>query len=122
MRSTDGEQKWTFIQVVKQKVWEPICVFGQFCRNRAVCFLVGLLYENDTPSLTRCISIIAFLAFLAGSAYLMLAGKRWDHYETFATLAGGGGAVTQIANKFMNSAYNSPSGQFPNKKGDQNNG
>ena len=115
-------ERWTFSQMVKQKVWEPIRVYGLVCKNRIVCFLVGLLYENEEPSLTRCISIIAFIAFLAGSAYLMLAGKRWDHYETFATLTGGGGAVTQIANKFMNSAYNSPAGQFPNKKGDQING
>lgn len=121
MGSTEGEQKWAFMQVVKQKVWEPLIVYGESCRNWVGCFLVGLLYENETPSLTRCISIIAFIAFLAGSAYLMLLGKRWDHYETFATLTGGGGAVTQIANKFMNSAYNSPTGKFPDKKGDQHN-
>lgn len=46
----------------------------------------------------------------------MLVGKRWDHYETFASLTGGGGAVTQIANKINNSMYNSEPGRFPDKE------
>lgn len=80
-------------------------------------FLNGLLYENETPSLTRIISITAFLAFLIGSAYLIITGKSWGHYDTFAILTGGGGATTQVVNKFVNSLYNSAPGQFPKKGG-----
>lgn len=63
------------------------------------------MYENDSPSLTRTLSVIAFLAFLAGSAYLMLQGKHWDHYESFATITGGGGIGGQVCNKFFNNKY-----------------
>ena len=32
----------------------------------------------------------------------------WGNYETFATMTGGGSAATQIANKLINSKYNTP--------------
>ncbi|HBS57702.1 MAG TPA: hypothetical protein DEA44_00375 [Firmicutes bacterium] len=116
-----GENKVMFLQRIKEKIWEPACC--QSVRLWAGCknFMVGLIYENGDPSLTRVISIVAFLAFLAASAYLIIAGKRWDHYDTFATLTGGGGAATQVANKVINSVYNSSSNQYP-KKGEGNNG
>lgn len=65
-------------------------------------FMIGLFYENSEPSLTRIMTAIAFLAFLAGSAYLLLLGKHWDHYETFSAVTAGGGLGGQIVNKFMN--------------------
>jgi len=115
------ENKVTFLQLIKEKIWGPACCqsvrLWKGCEN----FFVGLVYENGAPSLTRVISVVAFLAFLAASAYLILKGKRWDHYDTFATVTGGGGAVTQVANKVINSVYNSPSNQYP-KKGEGNNG
>ena len=70
--------------------------------NKIKPFIVGLVYENNEPSLTRVIALMAFMAFLIGSAFLMLKNQHWDHYSEFATLTGGGGAVTQIANKFIN--------------------
>jgi hypothetical protein len=74
-------------------------------------FLVQLLYENGTPSRTGLFSIIAFLAFLLGSAYLMLCHQQWAHYDTFATLTGGGGLGGLVSNKFINNKYGAPSGQ-----------
>ena len=71
-------------------------------------FIIGLLYENNEPSLTRFIALLAFFSFLLGSAYLMLKNQTWGHYSEFATLTGGGGAVTQIANKLINGKVNSP--------------
>lgn len=68
-------------------------------------FMIGLMYENGGPSLTRTLSVVAFLAFLAGSAYLMLSGHQWAHYETFATVTGGGGLAGQVTNKFVNTKY-----------------
>ena len=35
----------------------------------------------------------------------------WGNYETFATMTGGGSAATQIANKLINSKYNTASGE-----------
>lgn len=116
-----GESNITFLQLWKTKVWKPVCLQSLRIWERSVNFLVGLTYEGGLPSLTRVISIVAFIAFLVASAYLIIAGKRWDHYETFAALTGGGGAATQIANKVINSLYNSPAEQFP-KKGGGNNG
>ena len=73
-------------------------------------FLKMLFYENGEASLTRILAGIAFFAFLLGSGYLIIEGKTWGNYETFATMTGGGGAVTQIMNKFINSRYNSKPG------------
>ncbi|MCE5286957.1 MAG: hypothetical protein LLG02_14085 [Pelosinus sp.] len=81
-------------------------------------FTTGLLYENGAPSRTGLFSIIAFLAFLAGSAYLMLTHQQWAHYDTFATLTGGGGIGGLVSNKFINNKYGSPDGQAYNKNGD----
>jgi hypothetical protein len=71
----------------------------------------GLLYENDQLSLTRVLAISGWLAFLLVSFYLVWKEVGWQNYETFASLTGGGGAATQIANKLINSKYNSPAGQ-----------
>lgn len=84
-------------------------------------FLVGLLYENGTPSRTGLFSIIAFLAFLLGSAYLLLRNQQWAHYETFAALTGGGGLGGLVSNKFINNKYGAPDGQ-PYIKNNQNGG
>lgn len=64
-------------------------------------FLASLMYENGEPSLTRVMTVAAFLAFLAGSAFLMAVGQHWDHYETFATITGGGTLAAQLGNKYM---------------------
>ena len=80
-------------------------------------FIIGLFYENDSPSLTRVLSLIFAISFLLGTGYLLLSGIVWQHYETFATLTAGGGTITQVANKFVNSKYNSEPGKFPEKGG-----
>lgn len=74
--------------------------------DRIKTFLDGLLLENGCPSLTRVLSVVGYLAFLIASAYLIINEQRWDHYETFAAITGGGGACTQVANKLINSKYN----------------
>jgi hypothetical protein len=86
-------------------------------------FIFGLMYENSEPSLTRVISTIAFLAFLAGSAFLLIKGLHWDHYETFATATAGGGLGGQLVNKFMNLSKGSPVNEpFIKNQGGDNNG
>lgn len=83
---------------------------------RSVCnFWSELINENGVPSLTRMMSVVAFIAFLGASFYLMIQGQRWDHYETFAYITGGGGTGAQVVNKFINSKYNTPPGSFPGK-------
>lgn len=82
---------------------------SKWCKCK--CFLIGLLYENNEPSLTRFITLSAFLAFIAGSAYLLIAGKQWAHYETFAGLTAGGGVFGQLTNKFINNKFGSPTDQ-----------
>ena len=71
-----------------------------------------LLYENDELSLTRVITVIAWAAFLAVSFYLVYTAQSWGNYDTFAFLTGGGGATTQVVNKFINSKYNSIPGGY----------
>lgn len=74
-----------------------------------------LLYENNELSLTRCITVIAWAAFLAVSFYLVYTAQSWGNYDTFAFLTGGGGATTQVVNKFINSKYNSVPGGYQQK-------
>ena len=76
-----------------------------------------LLYESGELSLTRSLACAGFIAFLAGSFYLMWKGATWGNYETFATMTGGGGLASQIANKFINSKYNSGEGKPPVRSG-----
>lgn len=75
-------------------------------------YLKMLLYENNELSLTRCITVIAWAAFLAVSFYLVYTAQAWGNYDTFAFLTGGGGATTQIVNKLINSKYNSIPGGY----------
>lgn len=78
-------------------------------------YLKMLLYENNELSLTRCITVIAWVAFLAVSFYLVYTAQAWGNYDTFAFLTGGGGATTQVVNKFINSKYNSVPGGYQQK-------
>lgn len=73
--------------------------------------VTDLLKEQDVYSLTRILAVIGFTAFLLGSFYLIYKNQVWGNYETFATMTGGGSAVTQIANKLINSKYNTPQGE-----------
>lgn len=82
-------------------------------------FFKCMLYENDLPSLTRVLSLVAFSAFLLCSAYLMIKGQTWQHYDTFAYITGGGGTTAQLFNKFVNSKYNSNPGEPIIKTGDR---
>lgn len=75
-------------------------------------YIKMLLYENNELSLTRCITVIAWAAFLAVSFYLVYTAQSWGNYDTFAFLTGGGGATTQIVNKLINSKYNSIPGGY----------
>ena len=75
------------------------------------------MYEDDKPSLTRTLSVIFAISFILGTGYLLLNGITWSHYDIFAISTAGSGAGTQIANKFMNSKYNSEQGKLPDKGG-----
>lgn len=76
-----------------------------------------LLYENDELSLTRVIAVAGWLAFLSVSIYLVYTKTNWGNYDTFAFITGGGGAATQIGNKFINSKYNSLPGTYKENDG-----
>lgn len=78
-------------------------------------YIKMLLYENNELSLTRCITVVAWAAFLAVSFYLVYTAQAWGNYDTFAFLTGGGGATTQVVNKLINSKYNSIPGGYQQK-------
>lgn len=71
-----------------------------------------MFYENEELSLTRVISAGGYLLFAFVSVYLVMHQQKWDNYETFAIFSGGGGAATQVANKFVNGKYNSLPGSY----------
>ena len=75
-------------------------------------FFKGMMFENDTLSLTRVMSVTGYIAFIVGSIYLMINNISWDGYTTFAGYTGGGGAALQFGNKFINSKYNSAPGSY----------
>ena len=70
----------------------------------------NLLIENNRVSLTRLIAVTAWLTFLGVSFYLVISGKEWSQYETFATFTAGGGAIVRITDKFIGKKYNSEKG------------
>lgn len=79
-------------------------------------YLKMLLYENGELSLTRVITVIAWAAFLVVSFYLVWTAQAWANYDTFAFMTGGGGATTQVVNKFINSKYNSAPGSYQQRQ------
>ena len=78
-------------------------------------FIKGLIYENGSPSRTGIISLLFAISFLVGSAYLIINGISWSHYETFSLVTSGGGIGGALGNKFINSTKNSDIGKFPDK-------
>lgn len=76
-----------------------------------------LLYENGVLSLTRVIAVIFVLLFVGVTIFLVCFDMTWGHFETLAAMATGGGPVTQIANKFINSKYNSEQGTYRQREG-----
>lgn len=81
-------------------------------------FLKMLMYENNELSLTRSLAIAGWVAFLAVSVYLVLEHQYWQNYDTFASITGGGGGAIQVANKLINSKYNSRSGGYGEEHND----
>jgi hypothetical protein len=81
-----------------------------------------ILSENGTYSLTRIASAVLLLAFLIGSFWLIFHGQTWGNYDSFATICGGGGATSQVVNKFINSKYNTPQGGAGKPEGRNLNG
>ena len=80
--------------------------------TRIARFMQMLFYENGRASLTKVLTAAYFLLFAGVSIYLVVKGEAWGSYEVFAAFAGGGGAVAQVSNKFINSKYNTVSGGF----------
>ena len=72
--------------------------------------MMEIFKENGVLSLTRVIVALNYVLFIIGTAYLILTGTTWGNYEVFCVVTATGGAATQIANKFLNSKYNSPLG------------
>ena len=75
-------------------------------------FARDLLYENNEASLTRFLSLIGYMLFAFVTIYLIVTGKNWENYMTFASYTGGGGAIMQLANKAINSKWNTPNGSY----------
>ena len=66
-------------------------------------FIKALLWgADDKPSLTSTMALTAFTVFLLVSAYLVLTGRTWAHYDIFAGVACGGGLFTQLGGKYIN--------------------
>ena len=78
-----------------------------------------LFYENGSASLTKILTVSYFVLFTAVTVYLVWTAQNWSNYDIFATIAGGGGATTQVANKFINSKYNTAAGSFSQIKPEQ---
>lgn len=79
-------------------------------------FLVGLLYENNEPSLTRVLFAASFLLVAAAMVYDWVHG--WPPFLEFArqimTLILGAKTADKVVTYITNSVKNSPSGEPPN--------
>ena len=81
-------------------------------------FVKSIMYEDGSPSLTRTIAVAGFLIFAVVSIYLVIYNIDWSLYPTFASITGGAGMGTQVANKVINSCYNTPRGSYQRKEDD----
>lgn len=80
--------------------------------NKCEILLKMALFENDQLSLTRLLALGGWVLFAVVSVYMVINQIEWNDYSTFGMLSGGGGAATQVANKLMNSKYNSAPGTY----------
>ena len=72
--------------------------------------LLNLIKEADQTSLSRVISVGLIILFIIVSIYLVVSGKTWGNYSDFAYVTVLGGTGAQMANKFINSKYNTKQG------------
>lgn len=86
--------------------------------ERIRSFLVGLLYENGTPSRTGlsalALILVPLLAVLFLTTYLVVSGKAFVYYKEFLDsvqwlVTSGGGLLG--ANKFILNKFGSQDGQ-----------
>lgn len=84
-------------------------------KSKFYSIMSDMFCENKAVSLTRVISAFSYLLFAFVSIWLMVTGTSWSHYDIFASYTGAGGAALQLANKFVNSKYNSASGSYQDK-------
>ena len=78
-------------------------------------FIVGLLYENNEPSLTRCLYVAGFLLAVAVTVWCGVRpnAELSDIAKTTLTLVLGAKAADRIATFSINSVFNSPRGEAP---------
>lgn len=87
--------------------------------NKLGLLMKMALYENDSLSLTRLLALGGWILFAGVSVYMVINQIEWNDYSTFGMLSGGGGAATQVANKLMNSKYNSAPGSYECSSGER---
>ena len=68
--------------------------------------MFDFLKEYDQQSLTRLITVVLLIFFMAVTVYLIYARFNWMNYDIFCLVTVGGGAGTQLVNKWVNSKYN----------------
>lgn len=72
--------------------------------------MTEILKEGGVYSLPRILSFVAFAVFVLVSLAMIVTGKTWSHYDTFAYITGGVPMGAVIGNKYVNSKYNTPMG------------
>lgn len=68
--------------------------------------MLDFLKEYDQQSLTRLVTVVLLIFFMIVTVYLIYARFNWYNYDIFCLVTVGGGAGTQLVNKFINSKYN----------------
>lgn len=84
--------------------------------DKVKTFIFSLLFENGEASLTRCLIAASFLLFICVSVYLLLSGVKWQDYNTFATITGGGSIGAKIADRVTTIVSGAPKGEMPGQK------
>lgn len=83
------------------------------CKDNMKDIALKLISNADgNVSMTKFLAFFGYFIFAIGSLYLLINNICWDNYSIFASYTGGGGAVLQFADKFIDSKYNSMPGSF----------
>lgn len=72
--------------------------------------MFDFLKEYDQQSLTRLITVVLLIFFMIVTIYLIYSKFNWMNYDMFCLVTVGGGAGTQLINKWVNSKYNTQPG------------
>lgn len=75
--------------------------------------MTEIFHRIANISATHLIAVAGYIAYIAVSIYLCITGGTFQYYSEFAALTAGSGTVAALGGRYIDSALNSPKGEYP---------